>query len=60
MRPPVYPLAPVLLALIAVSVLWVSYWGPDIGIGFGAWRVPYSDCDRLRNSWFGVRYLPLI
>jgi hypothetical protein len=29
-RPPVYPLALVLLALIAVSVLWVSYWGPDV------------------------------
>jgi hypothetical protein len=27
---PVYPLAPVLLALIAVSVLWVSYWGSDV------------------------------
>jgi hypothetical protein len=57
--PPVYPLAPVLLALIAVSVLWVSYWGPDIGYSvsaFGVFAIPVVV--RLRNSRFGVRYPP--
>jgi hypothetical protein len=30
-RPPVHPFAPVLLALIAVAVLGVSYWGFGVG-----------------------------
>ena len=38
-RPPVYPLAPVLLALIAVSVLWVSYWGSEVS-ALGVFAIP--------------------
>jgi hypothetical protein len=34
--PPDYPLAPVLLALIAVSVLCVSYWGPGVAYSVSA------------------------
>jgi hypothetical protein len=30
------PVAPVLFALIVVSVLWVSYWGPDVGYSVAA------------------------
>jgi hypothetical protein len=60
MRPPVYPLAPVLLALIAVSVLWVSYWGPDIGYlvsALGVFAIPIVIVFGIAGLVFAMRRL---
>ena len=58
--PPVYPLAPVLLALIAASVLWVSYWGPDIGYSvsaFGVFAIPVVVVFGIAGLVFAIRRL---
>jgi hypothetical protein len=59
-RPPVYPLAPVLLALIAVSVLWVSYWGPDVVYSvsaLGVFAIPVVVVFGITGLVLGIRRL---
>jgi hypothetical protein len=49
-QPPVHPFAPVLLALIAVAVLGVCYWGFDVG----------KDALLFSAAAFGVFALPVV
>jgi hypothetical protein len=55
-RPPVYPLAPVLLALIAVSVLWVSYWGSEVS-ALGVFAIPVVVVFGVAGLVLGIRRL---
>jgi hypothetical protein len=54
--PPVYPLAPVLFALIAVSVLWVSYWGPEVS-ALGVFAIPVVVVFGIAGLVLGIRRL---
>jgi hypothetical protein len=59
-RPPVYPLAPVLLALIAISVLWVSYWGSDVAFSvsaLGVFAIPVIVVFGIAGLVLGIRRL---
>jgi hypothetical protein len=59
-QPPVYPLAPVLFALIAASVLWVSYWGPDVAFSvsaLGVFAIPVIVVFGMAGLVLGIRRL---
>jgi hypothetical protein len=55
-QPPVYPLAPVLLALIAVSVLCVSYWGSEVS-ALGVFAIPAVVVFGIAGLVLGIRRL---